>query len=221
MSAAGTDPTLTPALSRPGGRGSDIPSPRLRGEGQGEGRRPRRERGAMLLLAMFAVAIIGILLAVAGPVWTTEMRRDKEADLLWVGDQYAQALGRYYAASPAQARLFPRRLEDLLLDQRQLTTVRYLRQLYRDPLTGSNEWGLVKDADGRISGVYSLGKGVPLKQRNFDKDYAKFQGADSYAKWQFVARATASAAAAKPAPTAGAAPARTNVAPAPEAVSGE
>ena len=33
----GGRPTLTPTLSRPGGRGS-VPSPRLRGEGEGEGK---------------------------------------------------------------------------------------------------------------------------------------------------------------------------------------
>jgi type II secretory pathway pseudopilin PulG len=149
----------------------------------------RRHRGAALLLALFLVAAIGILLSVAGPVWHTDMQRDKEADLLWVGEQYARAIGQYYAALPAHQ--YPRQLRDLLLDRRQPNTVRYLRRLYRDPFTGSTEWGMVKDGSGGITGVYSLGKGVPLKQAGFDKDRSEFASAQSYADWAFVARPNA------------------------------
>ena len=149
----------------------------------------KRCTGAMLLLVMFIVAVVGILLAVAGPVWHTEMQRDKEADLLWIGDQYARAIGQYYAALPAHQ--YPQQLRDLLLDRRQANTVRYLRRLYRDPLTGSTEWGTVKDGSGGITGVYSLGKGVPLKQGDFEKDESAFAGAMSYADWTFVARPSA------------------------------
>lgn len=148
----------------------------------------RRCDGAMLLLVMFIVAVIGILLSVAGPVWRTEMQRDKEAELLWIGDRYARAISQYYAASPARARQYPRQLRDLLLDRRQPKTVRYLRRLYRDPFTGSTKWGLVKDGSGDIMGVYSLGTGVPLKQGGFDKGKSKFNDAKSYADWTFVAK---------------------------------
>jgi type II secretory pathway pseudopilin PulG len=146
-----------------------------------------RSRGAALLLTMFLVAVIGILLAVAGPVWRTEMQRDKEAELLWVGDEYARAIARYYAASPPPMLQYPEKLGQLLLDVRQPNTVRHLRRLYRDPLTGSSEWGLIKDGGGRVTGVYSLGKGMPLKQGGFEKAKAKFNDAKSYADWTFVA----------------------------------
>jgi type II secretory pathway pseudopilin PulG len=152
----------------------------------------KRCEGAMLLLVMFIVAVIGIMLSVAGPVWRTEMRRDKEAELLWIGDHYASAISRYYAASPTQARQYPRQLRDLLLDRRQPNTVRYLRRLYRDPFTGSTEWGLVKDGSGNIMGVYSRGTGAPLKQGGFDKGKSNFNDAKSYADWAFVARPPAS-----------------------------
>lgn len=160
----------------------------------------RRCTGAMLLLVMFIVAVIGILLSVAGPVWYTERQRDKEAELLWRGEQYAHALAGYYAASPGPARQYPQQLEQLLLDQRQPNTVRHLRRLYRDPFTGRKEWGLIKDGSGGITGVYSLGKGVPLKQAGFDKSKAKFTGAKSYADWTFIADPGNTAASPAPAP---------------------
>jgi type II secretory pathway pseudopilin PulG len=166
----------------------------------------RRHRGAALLMTMFLVAVIGILLTVAGPVWRTERQRDKEADLLWVGEQYANAIAAYYAASSPPQLLYPQKLSELLLDARQPNVVRHLRRLYRDPLTGSPDWGLVKDASGRITGVYSLGKGVPFKQGGFEKTKAKFNDAKSYADWKFIAEPVKAPPAAVPAvvPTAAA-----------------
>lgn len=148
-------------------------------------RRPRGERGAALLLAMFLVAIMGVLLAVAGRVWHTDMQREREAQLLFAGAEYARALGRYAAATPPGMPSSPERLEQLLLDQRQPVPTRHLRRLYRDPITDSPDWGLVKSGD-RIAGVYSLGAGVPLKQAGFPGATAEFAGAGSYAEWRFV-----------------------------------
>jgi type II secretory pathway pseudopilin PulG len=146
--------------------------------------RPRsRNRGAALLLTMFLVAIIGVMLTVAGRVWHTEMQREKEVELLVVGGEIARAITRYHAASLQ----YPENLDQLLRDSRQQNTVRYLRRLYRDPITGGKTWGLIKDVNGRITGVYSLGKGEPLKQAGFDTAQAKFKGAKSYADWTFVA----------------------------------
>ncbi len=158
----------------------------------------RRCTGAMLLLVMFIVAVTGILLAVAGPVWHTEMQRDKEAELLWIGDQFSRALAGYYAASPTATREYPRELKQLLLDPRQPNSVRHLRRLYRDPMTGSAEWGLIKDGSGGITGVYSLSKGVPLKRGGFEKAKARFNDAKSYAEWSFVAEQGSATAAASP-----------------------
>lgn len=143
----------------------------------------RGSRGAALLLTMFLVALIGIMLTVAGRVWRTEMQREKEAELLVVGAEIAKAITRYHAVSLQ----YPENLKQLLLDTRQQNTVRYLRRLYRDPVTGSGTWGLIKDVNGRITGVYSLGKGEPLKQAGFDTAQAKFKGAKSYSDWAFVA----------------------------------
>jgi type II secretory pathway pseudopilin PulG len=153
-----------------------------------------RSRGAALLLTMFLVAVIGILLTVAGRVWHTEMQRDREAELLWVGSAYARAIAGYYAASPAPLLQYPEKLNQLLLDVRQPNTVRHLRRLYRDPITGSTEWGLLKDASGHITGVYSLAKGEPLKQAGFAKAQEKFNGAKTYADWKFIAEAGQGAA---------------------------
>ena len=152
------------------------------------GRRPGPAacRGAMLLLVMFIVALVGVMLTVAGRSWHMAARRDKEAQLLFVGGEYSRAFARYRAATPPGLPDLPEKLLDLILDERQSVPARHLRRLYRDPLTNGAEWGLVKEG-GRIGGVYSLDKGVPIKTSGFAEDQADFAGAKTYGDWRFVA----------------------------------
>ncbi len=64
--------------------------------------------------------------------------------------------------------------------------MRHLRRLYPDPITGKDEWGLVKADDGGIAGVYSTSEAAPLKTGGFAVRDASFEGKTKYADWQFV-----------------------------------
>lgn len=162
----------------------------------------RRARGFTYLTVLFVVAILGAGLALAGELWHTMARREKEAELLFVGDQYRQAIGRYYLLGPQ--RQYPRALEDLLKDPRRPGTERYLRRLHADPISGKDEWGLVRAPDGGILGVHSLSEDAPLKSANFRARDAAFEGKSKYSDWTFVFT-PALQSAIKPAPTAPAA----------------
>lgn len=142
-----------------------------------------REAGFTYLTVLFAVAFMGLGLALTGEVWRTTLTREREAELLYVGGQYRRAIERYYLSGPRQ---FPRALEDLLKDSRKPGTERYLRKLYIDPLTGKSEWGTVKAPDGGIMGVYSLSEDSPKKVANFDFANREFEGAAKYSDWKFV-----------------------------------
>ena len=144
----------------------------------------RRGRGFTYLAALYAVALLAGGLAVAGEMWHTTALREKEAELLFAGHQYRQAIARYYLSGPQ--RQFPRSLEDLLRDPRRPGNERYLRRLYPDPLTGSTEWGLVKAPDGGIQGVYSLSPAKPLKLSGFKARDQALEGAATYTDWKFV-----------------------------------
>lgn len=135
---------------------------------------------------MIVIAIMGVMLAATGEVWLTAQQREKERELLFVGDQFRQALDGYYENTPGQVLRYPLKLEDLLKDPRQPSTQRYLRRIYRDPLTGSEEWGLVKGASGEILGVYSLSEAAPFKQGNFGLADRGFEGKTKYAEWVFM-----------------------------------
>ena len=145
-----------------------------------------RHRGYTYLVMLFAVATAGAMLASVSVVWHLEARRAKERELLLVGEEIRRAIGLYYERTPGAIKRYPEKLEDLLKDDRYLTLQRYLRRLYRDPLTGKPQWGLVAAPDKGIQGVYSLSTDRPVKQQGFPPAFSRFEGAASYADWKFV-----------------------------------
>jgi type II secretory pathway pseudopilin PulG len=144
------------------------------------------QSGFTYIGALVLVAIMGIMAAATAELWHTERKREREAELLFVGNQYRQAIGRYYDQGAGRVRAFPMRLEDLLQDPRTPGTRRYLRKLYPDPITDSMEWGLVKGPTGEILGVFSLSEEAPLKKSNFSRNDARLEDKQKYSEWMFV-----------------------------------
>ena len=144
------------------------------------------QRGFTYVWLLLAIGLVAAGLAATSEVASTAARRDKEAELLFVGNQFVRAIAMYRAAVPASQQ-YPQQLEDLLADKRFPNVRRYLRRVYSDPMTGSRDWGLVRGPNGGIVGVYSTSNAQPLKTANFPKDYAAFAGAASYRDWVFAA----------------------------------
>jgi len=141
-----------------------------------------RETGFTYLTVLFAIAFMGLGLALTGEVWHTTLTREREAELLYVGSQYRRAIERYYVSGPRQ---FPRALEDLLKDPRKPGTERYLRKLYIDPVTGKSEWGMVKAPDGGIMASTAFRRTLQ-KVANFGFTNREFEGASKYSDWKFL-----------------------------------
>jgi type II secretory pathway pseudopilin PulG len=146
-----------------------------------------RQRGYTYIGLLIFVAILGTGLAVAGTLWRTEVQREREAELLFDGQQIVRAITIFYERTPAGQRpRFPKDLAELLEDRRSPVTQRPLRRIYLDPMTGKPEWGLVPAPDGGILGVYSLSEQAPLKRSGFPAPYDDFASAASYRDWRFV-----------------------------------
>lgn len=143
------------------------------------------ERGAILLLLMVMVVIMGLAAGMAGQSWRDTMQRAREAELLWRGQQYQQAIGRYYAIKHGSQQMFPAKLEHLVRDPRFPNMVRHLRKQYNDPMTGE-DWELVTDPAERIIGVRSSSDLEPFRQDGFPKALEKLKGKNSYREWEFV-----------------------------------
>ena len=145
----------------------------------------QRQAGITFLGLLFAVAIAGIALAGTGVLWQLESRREKEKELLFIGEEYRRAIERYYEKTPGAAKQYPEKLEDLLQDKRFPEPVHHLRRLYRDPMTQKVDWELIKQ-QGRITGVASQSRDEPIKITGFAAGQEDFEGAESYAKWRFI-----------------------------------
>src|SRR6266567_2485259 len=151
---------------------------------------------------MVAVVVMGIMAGAASQSWRTIMKRDREEELLFRGGQIRDAIALWNKPPkplPGQApRQQTRRLndlKDLLQDPNTPETVRYLRRLYTDPITGK-DFELIVDPVRGIVGVKSSSQDLPLKRDNFPDDLKAFANKDKYSDWTFDYRLKATSAAA-------------------------
>lgn len=149
----------------------------------------RTNTGFTYIGLLIVIAIMGVTLAGIGTIWHTAQQRVKEQQLLFIGNQFSLAINAYYQNSPDGVHQFPKKLEDLLLDNRYPNTTRYLRKIFADPFTGGTQWGLIKGADGGIIGVHSLSQLVPIKTENFGRGNEGLAGKKHYSEWRFNYRA--------------------------------
>lgn len=147
--------------------------------------RPVAPRGAVLIGVLILLGFVGLGLGLLGKMWQTAATREKEAELLFVGDQFRLAIESYLESPFGGVPQLPRSLEDLVLDSRFPAVRRHLRKVYADPITGTKEWGLIRDVDGGILGVYSLSADAPLKTGGFPAPYQAFSQGKAYRDWQF------------------------------------
>jgi type II secretory pathway pseudopilin PulG len=145
-----------------------------------------REGGFTYFVLLAVIAAMGFVLATAGEIWHMALKREKEQELLFVGDQFRRAFNLYNQHTPGNARRFPLSLDELLKDPRYPGVKRYLRKIYADPVTGGSRWGLIKGPNGEIFGVHSLSEEEPVKKSGFSLVDAKFEGRAKYSEWVFM-----------------------------------
>ena len=145
----------------------------------------RSQAGFGLMLALFLLGLVAVSLAAAVLLENTQSRREKEMQLLFVGDQYRRAIREYYLMSPGKP-VLPTSVNDLLQDRRYPNVVRHLREAYVDPLSGK-PLELIRDPFSQgIEGIASRAPGEPLKQDGFTPEDSSFKKSVSYSDWRFV-----------------------------------
>ncbi len=85
----------------------------------------RTDKGYVLIILMMVVLVLAIGLTVAIPVYQTELQREKEAELIFRGRQYVEAVRLFQMKTPGR---FPSSL-------RELEEKKFIRRLYKDPMT--------------------------------------------------------------------------------------
>ena len=83
------------------------------------------ERGIAMVALLVALAAMSIMFSVALPAWQTAVRREKEAELVFRGEQYARAIGAYQRKT---GNVSPPTVDVLVSE-------RLLRKKYLDPIT--------------------------------------------------------------------------------------
>jgi type II secretory pathway pseudopilin PulG len=142
----------------------------------------KKQRGFTYVGFLIFVALAGAGLAAFGEIASHAAQREKEAELLFRGNQYREGIASYYK----KEQRYPQSLEQLLEDKRYPMPVRHLRRQYVDPLTGEANWGLVEAPGGGVMGVYSRSEDAPIKTGNFLLKNQEFEKAERYADWKFV-----------------------------------
>ncbi len=174
-----------------------------------------REGGYAMAVLLVGIAIMGIMLGVAMPVWHQATQREKEAELIFRGNQYARAVGLYLRKN---GNAYPPSL-DVLVQQK------YLRKKYKDPMTEDGVFQLVPagglqgqvGAAGAATGLqlgqtssfgqpFGPGRGGSTQSRSgtqtvvtaiagvvsksTDKSIALYNGRDHYNEWVFTFQST-------------------------------
>ncbi len=86
-----------------------------------------RTHGYAMAALLVALSVMAVMLSIAMPVWQTLVRREREAELVFRGEQYMLAIDLYSRRTGG----YPTSLDAL-------RTGRYIRQLYKDPITGED-----------------------------------------------------------------------------------
>jgi len=175
-----------------------------------------REGGYTLVIIVLTVAIMSIFMAVAVQTVEFQMRREREAELIFRGEQYVEAI-RLYKTKYGR---HPMRMKEIWE-----ANPKVIRKQWKDPITDSEDWGLIfLGQEGRRIGPENafpgtpgptetvtfqgaqpgLGSDSPFGTRNKEgemigpivgvhsKSCAEsikiYEGRNTYCEWQFVLR---------------------------------
>jgi type II secretory pathway pseudopilin PulG len=100
-------------------------------------RRHRKQTGYILLTLMLAVALFTVAMVVALPQIGQQLRRDKEEELCHRGTAYMRAIQTFHR----KLGRYPTRIEEL----ENSNDMRFIRKLYKDPMTRDRATGREKD----------------------------------------------------------------------------
>ena len=97
----------------------------------------QRDSGYAIVIVMFFLALLVLAMSKAAPTIISQVQREKEADMIWKGEQYARGVKLYYM----KTHRFPPSMEDLTTNK---TGIRFMRQAYKDPMNkGDGSWRLI------------------------------------------------------------------------------
>ncbi len=92
-----------------------------------------------MVILLVGMTVMSVLIAAVLPLASAEMQRSREDELIFRGLQYAEGIRNFrrrYGRYPAS------------LKEMYVVRPRTLRKLWKDPITDSNDWGLITQTTG-------------------------------------------------------------------------
>jgi type II secretory pathway pseudopilin PulG len=113
------------------------------------------EAGFSIAVLLAGITIMFITMGAAVPTWRYVMKNDREEELYFRGDQIARAIERYQRKN---ANSLPVSFETLVKG-------RYLRKIYKDPMSKDGKWRIIHPGEamlpGGVAGGGQPGEGQP------------------------------------------------------------
>jgi type II secretory pathway pseudopilin PulG len=149
----------------------------------------RGQHGYAMAALLVALGVMLVLMTAALPAWRFQARREKEAELVFRGEQIARGIYLYQRKNGPGA--FPPNLDVLLQG-------RFIRKKYKDPMTKDGEFqmllaGVNPQAQGRgnqpgpqpqITGINQPGI-IGVQSKSKEASIRVYQGRTRYNEWQF------------------------------------
>ena len=160
-----------------------------------------REAGYTLAILVMVIAIMAIMMAAAVEIVSFQAQREKEAELIFRGQQYVEGI-RLFRSKYGR---YPMRMKELWE-----ADPKVLRKKWIDPITGSEEWGIVfQGTEGRQvrppgTGPAPTPTRTPVFERNRENEGEKvgpiigvhslstdtsikvYEGRTQYDMWKFI-----------------------------------
>ena len=112
----------------------------------------KNQQGYILLAVMLAATLMLIALSAETQRLGQQIRREREEELIHRGKQYVRAIKLYYKKFGT----YPTTIEQL----EKANNIRFLRQRYKDPMTGDDDWRLIHVGEAKPIKIKGLG-GAP------------------------------------------------------------
>jgi type II secretory pathway pseudopilin PulG len=161
------------------------------------------ERGYAMAALLVTLAVMAIMLTVLMPAWRHEARREKEAELVFRGEQYARAIALFRAKNSQIPNALPPSVDVLV-------SGRYLRKKYKDPMTADGEFFVMPmatqaqpgmpqgpQAGGGRAGTFpqparpggstvAIGGIMGVRSKSTENSLRSYRGATRYDQWMFT-----------------------------------
>ena len=151
----------------------------------------RSEAGFTFIGALVIVVVMGIMLGAIGQSVSVIMKREREKELIFRGLQYRDAIERW-SKKGVPLKDLKDLVEPTVSNNASASKDRFLRKLYKDPITGG-EWKTLPTPPDPVQGIWgvaSKSSDEPFKQGDFPEVIKDFKGATKYSDWEFVFKKT-------------------------------